>query len=294
MMKRDDQRCIEFTKMSGAGNDFVVLDNRKGVVTDPAAFARELCDRRKGIGADGLLLLEASDRADFLMRYYNSDGSFGGMCGNGGRCISRYAYTRQIVNQTEIRFEALEHIYNASIIRDVVKLMMKNPSDFRIDQRIEVSQSHVRFHFVNSGSPHCVIFLDENPGLVAPLAEIDVFGVGRQIRNHEYFLPDGTNVNFVEKLGANGFSVRTYERGVEEETLACGTGSVAVALIANRVRESASPVSLKVRSGETLTVDFANTSNSEYEDVSLSGSAHIVFSGQIKYDFSSQSILDIA
>jgi diaminopimelate epimerase len=131
-MKRDEDRCIEFMKMSGAGNDFVVLDNRNGIVTDPSTLARKLCDRRKGIGADGLLLLESSDSADFLMQYYNSDGSYGGMCGNGGRCISRYAYVKKIVNRPEIRFEALEHIYGASILQDGVRLKMKDPSDFRI------------------------------------------------------------------------------------------------------------------------------------------------------------------
>jgi len=292
-MKQYQDEGIEFTKMSGAGNDFVVLDNRKGVVTDPAALARELCNRRSGIGADGLLLLELSDRADFLMRYYNSDGSYGGMCGNGGRCISRYAYIKRIVNRPEMRFEALEHVYSASILTDSVRLRMKNPLDFRLGQMIKLSQIDLRFHFVNSGSPHCVIFLDENHELGSTLEGLDVPVLGREIRNHKYFIPDGTNVNFVEKIDARCFTVRTYERGVEEETLACGTGSVAVALIANQVKESMSPISLQVRSGETLTVEFEKTGNTQYENVTLNGSAHVVFNGKIMYDFSSQSILDI-
>ena len=292
-MKQKQNGHIEFTKMSGAGNDFVVLDNRKRVVTDPARLARELCDRRKGVGADGLLLLEPSARADFLMRYYNSDGSYGGMCGNGGRCISRFAYVKQIVNRPEISFEALEHVYTASIIRDTVRLRMKDPIDFRMGQAINILGREYRFHFVNSGSPHCVIFLDENQGTAKSLEDIDVFRIGREIRNHNYFAPDGTNVNFVEETGANTFSLRTYERGVEEETLACGTGSVAVALIASEAKGSASPVVLLVRSRESLTVDFTKTGVAHYENVRLSGSAHIVFSGQINYDFPSQSILDI-
>ena len=279
--------------MSGAGNDFVVMDNRNGKVTDPATLARKLCDRRKGIGADGLLLVESSERADFLMRYYNSDGSYGGMCGNGGRCISRYAYIKKIVNGPEIRFEALEHIYGASILKDSVKLKMKDPLDFRIGQVIPLTRSQIRFHFVNSGSPHCIIFLDENKEIAPTLEEIDVYGMGKEIRNHGYFFPEGTNVNFVEEKDTTSFSVRTYERGVEAETLACGTGSVAVALVANQVKRSLPPVTLHVRSGELLTVDFQKTSDGLYHDVSLSGSAHIVFSGMVKYDFFSQSILDI-
>ncbi len=280
--------------MSGAGNDFVVLDNRTGIVSDPKTFALNVCDRRKGIGADGLLLLESSNKADFLMRYYNSDGSYGGMCGNGGRCISRYAYSKQIVNRPEIRFEALEHVYSASILQDGVRLKMKDPSDFRIGQVIHLPGIHIRFHFVNSGSPHCIIFLDENKDLASTFEEIDVYDLGKKIRHHSYFFPEGTNVNFVEKKDTNSFFVRTYERGVEAETLACGTGSVAVGLITNQLKRSLSPVTLYVRSGELLTVDFDQTSDGRYRDVSLSGSAHIVFSGIVKYEFSSQSIVDIA
>jgi diaminopimelate epimerase len=292
-MNKEHGRSIEFMKMSGAGNDFVVLDNRNDMIVDPYSFARHVCDRRKGIGADGLLLLEASSKADFLMRYYNSDGSYGGMCGNGGRCISRYAFIKQIVDRPEIRFEALEHIYSASILNDGVKLKMKDPTDFQIGQMLTLPRTRILYHFVNSGSPHCVVFLDENNQLGSTLDEIDVYGIGREIRGHEHFSPEGTNVNFVEKKGISEFFVRTYERGVEAETLACGTGSVAVALISNHVKKSASPVTLHVRSGELLAVGFDRTSDGHYRDVSLSGSAHIVFSGVVKYEFSSQSILDI-
>ena len=279
--------------MSGAGNDFVVLDNRNGIIVDPYVFARQVCDRRKGIGADGLLLLETSSKADFLMRYYNSDGSYGGMCGNGGRCISRYAFIKKIVNRSDIRFEALEHLYSASILHDGVSLKMKNPSDFRLGQVIPLSRIQIRFHFVNSGSPHSVIFLDENKELGPTLEEIDVYSVGKEMRNHVYFSPEGTNVNFVEGKDPTNFFIRTYERGVEAETLACGTGSVAVALISNQVKRSLPPLTIHVRSGEFLTVNFDHTSDGLYDDVSLTGSAHIVFSGIVKYDFLSQSIVDI-
>jgi len=291
-MSEQSIRHIDFMKMSGAGNDFVVVDNRNGIVSSPDVFAQRVCDRRRGIGADGLLLLEPSAKADFLMRYYNADGSYGGMCGNGGRCISRYAYIKHLVPGPELRFEALEHIYAASILDDKVKLRMKDPSDFRMDQAIEISGGMVHFHFVNSGSPHCVIFLDENKSLGSKLDAVDVHGIGREIRYHRYFSPDGTNVNFIEKNNAGNYTIRTYERGVEAETLACGTGSVASALIINRIKNFSPPVVLSVRSGETLEIGLRNAGAGIYRDVSLSGSAHVVFSGKITYEFSSQSILD--
>ncbi|MGA7160522.1 MAG: diaminopimelate epimerase [Bacteroidota bacterium] len=293
-MSQHNVKCVEFTKMSGAGNDFVVLDNRNSLIARPSNFAMLICDRRRGIGADGLLLLEESAKADFAMKYFNSDGSYGGMCGNGGRCISRFAYVRRIVSGPEITFEALDHIYKASVMEEGVKLMMKRPTDFRIDQKLEVFNSPLHFHFVNSGSPHCVIFLDENKNLKSTLEEIDVVKIGREIRNHHSFYPNGTNVNFVTMNDLSLFSVRTYERGVEAETLACGTGSVAIALIANQVKRSISPITLHVRSGELLSVSFNRGNSGEYEDVSLSGSAHVLFNGTFKYDFSTQSILDIS
>ena len=292
-MTQEKTRCIDFMKMSGAGNDFVVLDNREHIVSDPIVFAQLVCDRRKGVGADGLLLLEGSNKADFAMKYFNSDGSFGGMCGNGGRCISRFAYTKHIVDRTDLKFEALEHIYSASILDEDVKLLMKAPTDFRINQEVRISRLNIRFHFVNSGSPHCVIFLNENRNLASSLEELDVHTLGREIRKHGVFSPEGTNVNFVEENDVTSFSVRTYERGVEAETLACGTGSVAVALIANQVKKSLSPVTLRVRSGEFLSVGFIRENDTLYNDVSLSGSAHIVFTGTVKYRSSTQSIVDI-
>jgi diaminopimelate epimerase len=292
-MTQEDVRCIDFTKMSGAGNDFVVMDNRKRIVSDPSTFARVVCDRRKGIGADGLLLIEESSKADFLMKYFNSDGSYGGMCGNGGRCISRFAYLKQIVPGPELSFEALEHIYTASVSEKMVTLRMKEPADFRINQELRISDLSIRFHFVNSGSPHCVIFLEENKDLPKQLEEVDVDGLGRKIRNHDFFSPEGANINFVDNNSSNIYFTRTYERGVEEETLACGTGSVAVALIANRVKNSPSPITLGVRSGEFLSVEFKKTGIGLYQEVCLTGSAHMIFSGVIKYEYSTQSIVDI-
>ncbi|MGA9406997.1 MAG: diaminopimelate epimerase [Bacteroidota bacterium] len=292
-MNQEDVRSIDFTKMSGAGNDFVVLDNRKVMISNQSEFARLICDRRKGIGADGLLLLEESNRADFMMKYFNSDGSYGGMCGNGGRCISRFARDKGIVSGQEIKFEALDYIYKASILTAGVALTMKEPTDFRLNQKIEIFKTSIHFHFVNSGSPHCVIFFDENDALGSSFEDFGIEKIGREIRNHQFFYPDGTNINFVKENQSSAYSIRTYERGVEAETLACGTGSVAVALIANRIKGSPSPITIHVRSGESLNVDFHKIGDTLYDNVSLSGSANVVFTGTVKYNFATQSIVDI-
>jgi diaminopimelate epimerase len=287
-------QLLEFTKMSGAGNDFVVLDNRKRILLDPTEFARSVCDRRFGVGADGVLLLELSRVADFMMRYYNADGSYGGMCGNGGRCISRFAFLEQIVQKREMRFEALDHIYTAALLKDGVRLWMKAPSDFRLQKRLELLGVQVQFHFVNTGSPHCVLFLDENRLLGATVDDVGVEHLGREIRANNYFSPEGTNVTFVEEKGSSLFRTRTYERGVEAETLACGTGSVATALLANRVKSAMPPVKILVKSGESLTVDFVHKEDDLYQDVSLEGSAHVTFKGVLNYDHRNHSISDIS
>ena len=293
-MNRDEIRQVLFTKMSGAGNDFVILDNRDGVVSEPDTFAQRICDRRYGIGADGVLLLETSARADFKMKYYNADGSYGGMCGNGGRCISRYAYLNKIVARPEMSFEALDYIYRASITKEDVRLRMKPPMDIRLNQIVALTDSKIKYHFINSGSPHCVIFIEENTQLGRNVGDVDVSGLGREIRNQPCFAPEGTNVNFVDIKSPSMYQVRTYERGVEAETLACGTGSVAVGLVASLVKSAPAPVSILVRSGETLTVGFVRKNQNIYDDITLFGSAHVAFRGTLNYNFRSHSIADIA
>jgi diaminopimelate epimerase len=293
-MSREISRLIEFTKMSGAGNDFVVLDNRQRLVDDPPAFARKVCDRHFGVGADGVLLLEPSPVADFMMKYYNADGSYGGMCGNGGRCISRFAYLEHIVTKRDIRFEALDHLYDAAMLNNGVRLWMKTPTDFRLNERLEILGVKILFHFVDTGSPHCVVFLDENMDLGTTLSDVKVDLFGGELRRSRYFSPEGTNVSFAEQKSSSLLAVRTYERGVEAETLACGTGSVATALLAHRVKNAITPVHILVRSGEELTVDFSQKNDEVYENVTLEGSAHISFKGVLNYNFSTQSIADIS
>ena len=266
--------------MSGAGNDFVVVDNRNSIISDPHAFAVKVCDRRFGIGADGLLLLEISSKADFLMKYYNADGTDAGMCGNGGRCIAKYAFDMGIVSKEHFNFEALDYIYAAKRIDNTVyDLKMKNPFDLIQNQQIVVAGQTIQGNYLNTGTDHCMVFLDENHNL-GTLETTDVFTIGRTVRYHNLYQPKGTNVNFISKSAPNSIDIRTYERGVEEETLACGTGSVASALLSAIKYEMQSPVKVKVRSGELLEISFQRKENSFF-DVHLKGNAIMTFTGEI-------------
>jgi diaminopimelate epimerase len=276
---------VSFAKMSGAGNDFVVIDNRQNLIIHPAAAAQRLCDRRLGIGADGLLLVEKSTRADFTMKYYNADGSYGGMCGNGGRCIAMFAFREHIVTDRVMRFEALEYIYRAEIIDGTVVLAMKDPVDLQFDKTLHVAGLPIRYHFADTGTAHCVIFTDENPAMFGgSLDDADITPLGRTIRYHEAFFPGGTNVNFVHVETTSKIVIRTYERGVEAETLACGTGSVASSIIAQMLNKASAPVSVLVRSGELLHVNFTDNGKDGICGVTLEGGADIVYEGTVVYD----------
>ncbi len=276
------KHALRFTKASGAGNDFVLLDNRNGSLPDDqSALARALCSRPFGIGGDGLLILEKSGRADFAMKYYNADGSYGGMCGNGGRCIARYAHRKGIVGKT-MAFEALGHVYRAECLDEEVRLAMKDPGPLEPQVRLSGIGSGIVGTLVDTGAPHYVILVDD-------LDATDVTNLGRSIRHHPRFQPAGTNVNFVKQEGAGAFLMRTYERGVEAETLACGTGSVAVACVAMTILGSTSPVIVRARSGERLIVSLDMEDGRPFRPV-LQGSAHLLFEGTLLYDDSSGTI----
>jgi len=269
---------IRFTKATGLGNDFIIIDDRaEGIKTDRGELAAALCDRHFGIGADGLLILKKSVRADFLMEYYNADGSHGGMCGNGGRSLAMYAHTRGVAGGS-MRFEALDHLYHAVVTGRGVRLRMKTPVDLRAEASIQVASSSIDGFFVDTGSPHLVTFCTE-------LNDVDVEGVGRLLRHHETFQPQGTNVDFVKVVGENEIAIRTYERGVEAETLACGTGSVAAAFVAYLHRGVQPPVTVGVRSGEALVVEIGKN-----HGIWLEGGVRILFDGECLYDLSSQEI----
>ncbi len=251
---------MEFYKYQGAGNDFVVIDNREQFFPKTKVdYIRELCHRRFGIGADGLMLLESSDKADFRMVYYNADGREGSMCGNGGRCIVAFAKLLGIID-SHTEFDAVDGLHRAEIQGDKVSLQMIDVS------QIETIGDDV---FMDTGSPHYIIRKKD-------LQELDIVTEAHQIRYSKRFKEKGTNVNFVS--GSSGaYEMRTYERGVENETLACGTGATAVALALHYWEGVESPVNLKV-SGGHLSVSFEKTSKG-YQNVWLKGLAELVFKG---------------
>lgn len=284
-------RDIPFTKMTGAGNDFIVIDNRLRVFNLAwPLFARRICDRRYGIGGDGLLVIDPTLSAAFTMLYYNADGSSGGMCGNGGRCVSRFIMESSEVDS--VTFEALGHVYRANLIGTQISLQMKNPIHQRFNILVDIPQYQVRTHFIDTGAPHAVLFTDEMPEPAQKILSTDgVDHIGREIRHHQVFAPDGTNVDFINISGDQTISMRTYERGVEGETLACGTGAVASALVGALQRGMRSPITIHTRGGEDLLIMFA-MDGENFHDVSLQGSAKFVFAGRIRYS-EANGIIDV-
>jgi len=265
---------LRFTKMNGAGNDFVLIDNRLGDVhLDRSQIAR-LCDRHRGIGADGILLLEkASNRADFRMRYFNADGGEAEMCGNGARCFARFA-NKVAGEEGTISFETSAGVISAALIGDLVTLQMTEPTDLRLNIQLPVADENKIIHFINSGVPHVGI-------PVSRIDDADVRREGAAIRYHEIFSPKGANVNFIEKRGPTKIAVRTYERGVEDETLACGTGVVASALVFAAMEDVSGPIGVLVRGGDELQVGFEKIDN-QFRNVTLTGPAEFVFEGAIE------------
>jgi diaminopimelate epimerase len=262
---------MEFSKLQGTGNDFVVIDNRDGnferfIGEIPIErVVRVICSRKTGVGADGLILVEDSKIADFKWRFFNSDGSTAEMCGNGARCVSRFAFEKGIVGK-KMTFETLAGIIEAEVDGESVKVKLTKPYDLKLDLEVE----GVKGHFINTGVPHFVSFVED-------LENVDVKLLGRKIRFSSFFSPGGTNVNFAKVENGKVF-VRTYERGVENETLACGTGSVACALIASKKFNLRSPIEVIVRSGESLKIYF----DENLENVFLEGKVVWVFGGVLK------------
>ena len=264
---------LRFTKMSGAGNDFVVFDNRDGRIPESRAMlVRQVCERRLGVGADGVLIVEPSDRTDFKMRYYNSDGGEAEMCGNGGRCISRYAYLNGIAAES-MSFETIAGVHRSQVIDENVKLGMVDPFDARFRFGISLNEHEITAHSINTGVPHVVVFVDD-------VDEIDVPKLGRKIRYHSMFCPEGTNANFAQIVDRTHFRIRTYERGVEDETLACGTGTVAAAAIGGLFGRLDSSVEAETRSGSILKVYF-DIEEENARNVFLEGDAKVVFEGRL-------------
>lgn len=264
---------IPFVKMAAAGNDFLVIDNRKGLVKKGAQAAKKVCDRKHSVGGDGILLLENSKRADIRMRIFNPDGSEAEMCGNGVRCLARFAVAKKIAKASH-RIETGAGIIEAEVRGGIVKAHLTDPKDFRPRAEIRVAGRREKVHFIDTGVPHAVIF-------EAALEEVPVNSRGREIRVHEHFAPKGTNVNFVKVNRDGSIAVRTYERGVESETLACGTGSTASALISARLEGLKSPVKVHTAGGEILKVYFKN-GNGRWSGVYLEGPVETTFEGSVE------------
>jgi diaminopimelate epimerase len=267
---------LNFTKMNGAGNDFVMLDNRDLSLALTKDQIEKLCDRHRGIGADGLLCVEpATEGGDFKMRYYNADGGEAEMCGNGARCFGRFVNHLHGDSLSKIRFETLAGMISAEFEAGQVRINMSAPHGLKLGETLPVAGTHLSVHSVNTGVPHAVVFVED-------LENVPVREWGAALRYHEAFKPKGTNANFAKVLAADSIAIRTYERGVEDETLACGTGMVACALILHELTGAASPISVLVKGGDTLRIGFTESAPHEYTDVTLFGPADFVFQGTVQ------------
>jgi len=264
---------LRFTKMNGAGNDFVVIDNRQELLHLSGQQISLLCDRHRGVGADGVLVVEpSSGKADFRMRYYNCDGGEAEMCANGARCFAQFA-NQLLGGRDELRFETLAGVIRAEFRNKGVKLYLSDPKEMLLNRALEIEKRKISIHSINTGVPHVVTFVDD-------LETTPVRDWGAKIRYHTAFSPKGTNANFVEQLEPGRIAVRTYERGVEDETLACGTGVTASGLIYALLNGSEAPVSVLARGGDWLEVGFRKTL-SGFEEVTLEGPGDFVFEGTI-------------
>jgi len=276
---------LYYTKMSGAGNTFIMLDGRTlPDELDLAAQAPVLCDdAQEHGGADGLIAVLPWDAGDFMMRYYNRDGSTGMMCGNGGRCAVRYADELGFVaDSSSITFVNAGVVYHAERTGIGVKVSFPDPRAFRLGLELELAGQSRACHFADVGTPHAIVFIDElDDASLRHAAQVDVEGWGSALRHHPAFAPEGANANFVEVLpDGSGILLRTFERGVEGETGACGTGAVSSAIVAAMRRELAPPIAVITSSGSMLRVDF-RMEDGRVTDVSLEGDAEIIREGEM-------------
>lgn len=265
---------IEFTKMAAAGNDFIVVDNRAKEAEKTAGglsnFAKTACARKISIGADGLLAIENSRKADIAMRIFNPDGSEAEMCGNGSRCAAFYA-ARRGITKNKLSIETKAGLLKAEVRKDSARIEMMTPKKFKSRFSIDVYDETFEVDFIDTGVPHVVYFVND-------LENFDVKRYGKEIRYHKEFAKKGTNANFAKVMGAHDIAVRTYERGVEDETYACGTGAVACAIVAAELHSIRPPVRVKTRGGDILTIHFRKHEG-KYRDVFLEGDVKIVYEG---------------
>jgi diaminopimelate epimerase len=261
---------LDFCKMSASGNDFIVVDNRDGRVNkispDLAEFAGKVCRAHHSVGADGVILIEDSKEHDFSWRFFNADGSEAEMCGNGGRCAARFAFSRGIAKES-MAFETIAGVIKAHVHGSRVKLQLTTPFDLKLDYPIGLEDKEIFLSSVNTGVPHAVLIVDDVDHM--PVEEL-----GRLVRYHKAFGEKGTNVDFVEIIDRKKLKVRTYERGVEGETYACGTGAVAVGFILRQKTLIETPVNIVTKGGEILKVHVN-------EEVYLEGNTRLIYEGKL-------------
>lgn len=277
-----------FNKLTGAGNDFIFIDlNKNTEFSINSDLIRKLCDRRFGIGADGVITISSIKNYSFEMSYYNSDGSKGSLCGNGARCAIWYSKVSGRAESNQVKFlcEGIEYV-GEIVEHQITKFYLKNPKQIKLNFKVKAGGQLLKASFLNTGSPHLVINISDvkdisnNNNFYQELNEFPVLELGRELRYHQDFSPDGTNVNFYLET-ENEIKLRTYERGVENETLACGTGSVAAALTSFLNEKKSPPIKIKTWGGDTLIVNF-ESENKMIRNLSLTGPAKIVFCGEIE------------
>jgi diaminopimelate epimerase len=287
-MNREGRQRIHFFKMTGTGNDFILIDNRKRIIDADQCqdFVKSACRRKVSVGADGLILIENDSDADFRWRFFNADGSEAEMCGNGARCASRFAYLTGIVENPRMAFRTLAGIIKAELLDTKVKVQVTAPHSLQMDIALEAGGRRFNLDSINTGVPHAVCFVKDARELEA----VKIQPWGHAIRFHPQFQPAGTNANFVYIQNSHRIIVRTYERGVEGETLACGTGCVASVLVLAARGRVESPVEVEVRSGEVLTVYFSSESEPGtagaglFKEVCLEGDALVVYEADLWHE----------
>jgi diaminopimelate epimerase len=273
---------IRFTKMTGSGNDFIIIDNRalKLAKERGRELARLVCRRKLSVGADGLILIQNDPEVDFAWHFFNSDGSEAEMCGNGARCAARFASLKGIVDRDKFSFRTLAGLIGAEVLGERAKIRMPQPHSMEIDIHLELNGGDLHLGFINTGVPHALYFAVSQ----TQLEELDVPDLGRRIRFHRRFQPAGSNADFIFVRSPHDISIRTFERGVEEETLACGTGAIAAALVSAAKDLVASPVGVFTRSGEKLVIHFEKNAQGggvTFSDVCLEGDAKVVYEAEL-------------
>ena len=268
---------ILFTKMSGSGNDFIIIDNRENLFGDIklSELVPLICARKTSVGADGLILIQDDPSCDFVWRFFNADGSEVEMCGNGGRCAARFAHMNNIA-PPDLSFRTEAGIIRANVNGTRVKLQMPVPEEAALDYSLNLDDMELTVSHINTGVPHVVM-------VVPDIDDIPVKKLGAGIRFHEKYAPQGTNMNFIRIIDEHNIAVRTYERGVEDETLACGTGSIAAALIASLKKLVKDPVSVHTRSGEILLIHFKPVAGM-FSDVYLEGETRVIYNAHLTHE----------